>query len=73
MILEQLARICHDIRLIEEEYKLPVHVADGMAASAIEYRHRRETDLAVTLYNVVKKYALEEFDEFDRLLRTRPR
>lgn len=60
-ILDQLVRICHEIRMIEKEYKMPPHVNDGLLkASAVENKSQRENDLAATLYNTLKRYALKE-------------
>lgn len=67
MILDQLARICHQIRFNDEEFKLPPHVEDGdLRARSIEHKAQRENDLAATLYNTLKKYALEERHDLTR-------
>ncbi len=61
MILEQLAQICHEIRICEVQFNVPPYLNDynELKASAIDHKAQRENHLAVTLYNIVKKYALE--------------
>lgn len=65
MILEQLARICHEIRMCEFQFNIPPYVNDHneLKASAIEHKTQRENNIAVNLYNIVKKYALEQKNE----------
>lgn len=59
MILDQLARICHEIRMIESRCKLPPNCNDEeLKASAILLKNQHEENLAKTLYHTLKKYAL---------------
>lgn len=59
MIIDQLARICHEIRMIESQCELPSNCNDEeLKASAILLKNQREENLAKTLYYTLKKYAL---------------
>lgn len=65
-IIDQLARICMEIRLIEEQYKMPPHINfdKELTARAICDREARENALAKTLYYSLKNYALSNKDNF---------
>lgn len=59
MILDQLVRICCEIRLIEYEFELPLNYVDReIKSDALDHKKKREEDLAMTLYYTLKKYAL---------------
>lgn len=64
MILEELARICHQIRSFEDQFKIMKNIyLEELSESAINNMNIRENNIVISLYNIVKKYALEDRNE----------
>ncbi len=61
MIIEQLNKIIFEIRLLEEQFKLPPYRIDNeLTACALDHKARAHENLARTLYAIVSEYALNE-------------
>lgn len=65
MILEQLAKICHEIRMLHENYRMSkyLNIEDELTARLIADKQEKEDMLARQLYAWVKTYALENQSE----------
>lgn len=61
MIIEQLNRIIFQIRLAEEQFKLPPYCNDSeLTGTALCHKARLQEQLATELYNIVRDYALKQ-------------
>lgn len=61
MIINELAKICHQIKTLELDYQLLSH-NDELSASSIVDKQSREENIARNLYLLVKRYALGELE-----------